>query len=127
MEPPKVGAPGVVSRKQMKWSSMVEETPQASASKPSFHIDYIPPRKDTTPQVWVAANGKYPVVTPEIPLAVIVKGDKLGKVATLKFVDHDITNMQKFPDMAWEQYLYAKSVTGTRAIMLELQEWSTTL
>jgi hypothetical protein len=42
---------------------------------------------------------------PEIPPGVIVEGDMLGKVASLKFVDHAITDVQKFPEMAQDKYL----------------------
>jgi hypothetical protein len=59
---------------------VVKETPGASASQANFHRDYIPPRKDNTPQVKVPADGKYPLVTPPIPPSVSVEGDMLGKV-----------------------------------------------
>ena len=43
----------------------------------------------------------------------------LSKVVNLKFADHDITNDQKFLDMDREKYLCAKSILGTRVIVLE--------
>jgi hypothetical protein len=74
-----------------------KETPRASDSQSIFHRDYIPPQKDTRPQVKVPKNGKYPLATPKIPPSVIVEGDMLGNIVALKFVDHDITDEQKFP------------------------------
>jgi hypothetical protein len=87
------------SRKQSKRPPVAlvfEETPGALTLQQIFHRDYIPPRKETAPQVRVPTNGKYPLVTPGIPPGVIVEGDMLGKVVALKFVDHDITNIHKF-------------------------------
>jgi hypothetical protein len=55
--------------------------------------------KYIAPQVKVPADGKYPLATSKIPLGVIVEGDMLGKIVSLKFVDHDIMNEQKFPKM----------------------------
>jgi hypothetical protein len=64
MAPPKVGAPTVATHKQTKRplvAPVFMETPRASASKFSFHRDYIPPRKDTMPQVRVPIEGKLPI------------------------------------------------------------------
>lgn len=51
----------------------------------------------------------------------------LGKIAALKFVDHNITDEQKFPELAKEKYLCAKSVPGIGAILLEMQMSATRL
>jgi hypothetical protein len=69
------------------------------ASQESFHRDYIPPRKDNVPQVKVPTDGKYPLETSPVPPGVSIEGDMLGKVVSLKFVDHDITDEQKFPEL----------------------------
>jgi hypothetical protein len=60
---------------------------------------------------------------PEIPPGVIIEGDLMGKVVALKFSDHDITDAQKFPELAWDKYLRTKSVPGTGAILVEPQSW----
>jgi hypothetical protein len=96
-----------------------EETPRASASQQRFHRDYLPPRKDTTPQVRVPIDGKYLLVTLEIPPGVIIEGDMLGKIVALKFIDHDIMDEHKFPELEHEKYFCTKSVPGTREILLE--------
>jgi hypothetical protein len=49
----------------------------------------------------------------------------LDKVSSLKFVDHDITDKKKFPEMDREKYLCAKSVPSTRAIVIETKVWET--
>jgi hypothetical protein len=49
----------------------------------------------------------------------------LGIISTLKFIDHDIMDEQKFPELEREKYLCAKSILGTREILLEKQMWAT--
>jgi hypothetical protein len=41
-------------------------------------------------QVKVPVDGKYPLETSLVPPGVIIEGDMLGKVDTLKFVDQNI-------------------------------------
>jgi hypothetical protein len=48
----------------------------------------------------------------------------LGNIVALKFAEHNITNEQKFPKMAWEKYLCAKILPGTGEILLEPQCWT---
>jgi hypothetical protein len=43
------------------------------------------------------------LATLEIPLGVIVEGNMLGNIVSLKFVDHDITDEQKFLELAMEK------------------------
>jgi len=95
------------------------ETLGASASQLNFHRDYILPRKDTMPQVRVLTDRNYLLVTQEIPPGVIVEGNMLGKIISLKFANYNITDEQKFPEMEWENYLCTKSIPRTREIMLE--------
>jgi hypothetical protein len=104
-----------------------EEMPRASASQSRFPRDYIPPRKDTAPQVRLPKDAKYPLVMPEIPPGVIIEGDLMGKVVALKFLDHDITDAQKFLELAWDKYLCTKSVPGIGAILVEPQSWASRL
>jgi hypothetical protein len=47
------------------------------------------------------------------PPNVSLEGDILNKVASFKFVLHNITNEKKFPELAWEKYFCGKSVMGT--------------
>jgi hypothetical protein len=93
MAPPKVGSLGATIRKQSIVPPVVpvlEETLRASTWNENFHRDYIPPQKDTTPQVKVPTNGKYPLATLEIPPSVSIEGDMLGNIVSMKFVDHHI-------------------------------------
>jgi hypothetical protein len=48
---------------------------------------------------------KYPLVEPEIPEGVIVEEDMLGLIPSLKYVDHDITDENKFPELVPSKYL----------------------
>jgi hypothetical protein len=44
-------------------------------------------------------------VTPDIPNRVIEDEDMIGRVSQLKYEDHDITYMMKFPKLASHHYL----------------------
>jgi hypothetical protein len=68
---------------------------------------------DNAPPSTVPTKGKYMLPTSPVPLGVSIEGDILGKVAGIKFMDHDITDAKKFPDLAKEKYLHTRSVPGT--------------
>jgi hypothetical protein len=75
---------------------------------------------DDAPLIIVPSNGKYP-----LPIAPVLKGvrkdeDMLDKVANLKFMDHDITNTQKFPELARDQYLCTKTDPSTGKTQVEV-------
>jgi hypothetical protein len=57
----------------------------------------VPPMKLTTNQIKLPKEPKYELLKPEIPLGVIIEEDMLGAVGNLKFVDHDLENVKKFP------------------------------
>jgi hypothetical protein len=93
----------------------------------SFHRDYLPLRMDNAPQINVPTNGKYPLPKSPVPPGVSIEGEMLRKVVGLKFMDHDITDEKKFPELAREKYLHTRSIPGTGEILLETQEWATCL
>jgi hypothetical protein len=78
---------------------VVEETEEASSSTSIFPRDYIPSRKPSTKQVHLQKDAKYFLWSHLIPEGVIVEGDMLGLIPTLKYVDHDITDEKKFPEL----------------------------
>jgi hypothetical protein len=92
-----------------------------------FHRDYLPPRKDDTPPINVPVNAKYPLSIAPVPVGVSSDEDMLGKISNLKFMDHDITDTQKFPELARDQYLCTKTIPGTGEILVEPQEWASGL
>jgi hypothetical protein len=47
----------------------------------------------------------YELVMPNILYGVIMDKDMLGRVSQLKYVDHDITDMTNFPEIAPHHYL----------------------
>jgi hypothetical protein len=51
----------------------------------------------------------------------------LGKISNLKYMDHDITDAQKFPELERDQYLCTTTVQETGEIVLEPQEWASGL
>jgi hypothetical protein len=61
------------------------------------------------PPITVPMNAKYPLPIAPVPKGVRKDEDMLGKVANLKFMDHDITDTQKFPELAKDQYLCTKT------------------
>jgi hypothetical protein len=52
------------------------------------------------------------IMLPYIPNVVAIVEYMLGKVAKLKYVDHDVTNTKKFPNLAQEIYLESKEEAG---------------
>jgi hypothetical protein len=72
----------------------------------------------------VPANGKYPLSIAPVLTGVSSEEDMLGKISNLKFMDHDITDAHKFPELARDQYLCTRSIPGTGEILLEPQEWA---
>jgi hypothetical protein len=73
---------------------LVEETMEASSLVSRFPRDYIPPRKSSTKSVNLQKDAKYPLAEPKIPEGLIVEGDMLGLIPTLKYANHDITDDQ---------------------------------
>jgi hypothetical protein len=47
----------------------------------------------------------------------------LRKIVGLKFMDHDITDEQKFSELDREKYLCMRSIRGMGEILLETKEW----
>jgi hypothetical protein len=105
MAPLRVGGSFAATRKQSKQpvDEEVEEVVGPSAPMPPeiFHRDYFPPWKDDVhPRLQYQVNAKYPLPIAPVPKGVSQDKDMLDKVANLKFMDHDITDMQKFPELA---------------------------
>jgi hypothetical protein len=82
---------------QPTMSLVVEETQEASSSAKRFPRDYILPRNSLAEHVHLYKEVIYPLVDPLIPEGIIIEGDMLGLIPTLKYVDHDITDEKKFP------------------------------
>jgi hypothetical protein len=62
-------------------------------------------RKYDSPPVTLKKSPYYELVTPDIPKGVIVNEDMLGRVSQLKYVEHDIIDTTKFPELAPHHYL----------------------
>jgi hypothetical protein len=99
----------------------VEEVTTPSAPRPPklFHGNYSPLWQDDVPPITVPSNSKYP-----LPIASVLKWvkkyeDMLGKVANLKFMDHDITNKQRFLELVRDQYLCTNTNPGTHKTWVE--------
>ena len=61
----------------------------------------MPPRK--LKHVKLPKEPKYELVEPKIPPRVIIEGDMLGAVGNLKFADHDLEDIKKFPELALDK------------------------
>jgi hypothetical protein len=106
------------------------ETPGASSSESrltNFPRDYIPPRKDTTKPVNLSKQTKYELVELEIPQGVIVEEVMLGLIPHLKYADHDITDENKFSDLASSKYLKRYVSVETSMVVIEREIWATRL
>jgi hypothetical protein len=64
---------------------------------------------------------------PKIPPRVIVEGDMLGAVSSLRFVDHEFSDEKKFPDLASRKYLRTFIDLETTFIRVEPKTWETRL
>jgi hypothetical protein len=60
---------------------------------------------------------------PDIPEGVIVDEDMLGMVLKLKYVDHDITNTVKFPELASHHYFELRTDLTTNESILVPNVW----
>jgi len=66
---------------------------------------------------------KYELVEPEIPLGVIIKDDMLNAVGSLRYANHDLTNMNKFPKLAPNKYKIIRLTLDSQEIIVEPKEW----
>jgi hypothetical protein len=71
---------------------------------------------DHAPQINTPFNAKYSVPVVPVLTGVSKAEDMLKKIANLKFMDHDITDTQKFLELARDQYLCTRIVPGMGAI-----------
>jgi hypothetical protein len=78
---------------------------------------------DDAPMIQVPANGKYPLSVAPVLVGVSSEGEMLGNISNLKFMDHDIIDAQKFPELAKEQYFRTRSIPSIGEILLEPHEW----
>jgi hypothetical protein len=101
---------------------VVEETHEASSSIEIFPRDYIPPRKPPIPEG--VKYVKYPLVESPIPEGVIVEGDMLGLIPTLKYVEHEIIEENKFPKLVPNKLLIKSISSRTHMIVIEPQVWA---
>ena len=97
---------------------------EASASRIDPLPPYILPLKKTARKVRLPQNARYPMLSAPILKGVIKEGDMLGKIPRMKYSDHDLSDRNKFPDLAPEQYLRRVTNVDTAAYVLELQEWA---
>ena len=99
-----MGGPSNTMKKQPKWPVEdvdIEEVVGTSSLAPLviFSMDYLPPRKDDAPPINVLVNEKYPFPIAPVPIIIGSEEDMLEKVSNLKFMDHDITDTQKFSEL----------------------------
>jgi hypothetical protein len=72
-----------------------EETPK-TFDPVNFPKAYVPP-KSVAKQVIIQKEVNYDMVTPMIPLRVTFEGDMLGLIGNLRYLDHDLEDLNKFP------------------------------
>jgi hypothetical protein len=80
-----------------------EEVPRVEEADPSlvnFPRAYVPPRKLIEKQVILQKEVKYNMVTLVIPLGVTIEGDMLGEIENMRYSDHDLGDLKKFPWLA---------------------------
>jgi len=87
----------------------------------------VPPRKPTPKQVRLPMEPKYNLVTLVIPPEVTVEGDMLGTIGSLKFSDHDLAVLKKFPELVPHNYLSTSINPNLLILIVKPQEWVTKL
>jgi hypothetical protein len=103
----------------------IEETLSTSSPEPlRFHHNYIPPRKDDAPLVMSQRYQDYRMVTPYILEAVIINEYMLGKVLHLKYVDHDIIDVENFPELMPHEYLELQIDPQTQQNIQKVKVWA---
>jgi hypothetical protein len=101
-----------------------EKTLGASVSEPclaNFRKDYITPIKSSVKLVKLQKEENYEIMEPKIPPIVIVEGDILGAVSSLKFANHDLLDKKKFLDLAPWKYMKTLICSKTSFIKVEPQ------
>jgi hypothetical protein len=60
---------------------------------------------------------------PHIPDSVVIVEDMLGCVPKLWYVDHDVTEVAKFPELAQEVYMENRGSTSKGIPIMEPKQW----
>jgi hypothetical protein len=64
---------------------------------------------------------------PHIPDSIIVLEDMMGCVPKLKYADHDVTEVETFPELAQEFYMENTGLTSKGILIMEPKQWITRL
>jgi hypothetical protein len=62
---------------------------------------------------------------PHIPELIIIVEDMLGCVPKLRYADHDVTEVAKFPELAQEVYMENRGSTSKGIPIMEPKQWIT--
>ena len=65
---------------------------------------------------------KFSLLTPLLPKVVPMEGTPTGKVAALRYSDHDTNDREKFPQFAPGKFL--RTVTYNKVSMVEIKQWA---
>jgi hypothetical protein len=82
-----------------------------------------PTKKSINTHVHLQKEARYPLVEPPIPEGIIIEGDMLGMIPALKYVDHDITDENKFLELVPSKFLMKFISFETHMIIIEPQVW----
>ena len=101
------------------------KTPRASTSNPvSFLHNYISPRKHIATSVILPDVEDIDIPTQKAPEGVLVEENLLEQLYKIQFVNHDITNEEKFLELVNSKYMETRHNSHPNApIIVELQTW----
>jgi hypothetical protein len=103
--------------------SVQEETIEA-INLVNFPRVYVPPRKSTIKQVRIQKETKYDMVTPMIPPSVTIEGELLHAIQKLRYSNHNLADLEKFPELAPQNYLCIGMNPRSLVITVELKDWA---
>jgi hypothetical protein len=100
-------------------SSLVEETHEASSSFDKIPRDYISLINPSVEHVHLKKEERYPLFDPLILEGVKLEWDMLGMILSLKYVDYDITNEKKSPELIPSKFLMKFISLETHMVIIE--------
>jgi hypothetical protein len=70
---------------------------------------------------------KYELIKPETPQGVMVEQDNIDAVRSLRCADHDLKDVNKFPELDLDKYISIRLTSDSQEIIVKPREWVTAM